>query len=240
MRRLCVLLLLALTLPGCFLVFEEHGKGGDDDDCVFPAGGGDDEPAPPPDPRDAVAPQRNPQALTCESFGGGGCNPECGPCPETTDLAPLPSWGFCFSGCEQLDETSCAADDSCRVIKDARCAVEGICLTDFLGCVATDQFIDRSVDCTTVTDADSCSRNPACSAYHEAGGCDLSAGDPTCSTPFRFCGPEGRGAGKCFEQAACDRAPPNCPLGTTPGVANGCFTDTCIPNDLCEPLPPKT
>lgn len=228
MRRLLVLILL---LPGCFVFFDEHGKGGDDD-CLLPPA--EDQPLPGPRTSPAAL-QRNPQTLQCQVVGGGGtCNPECGPCPETA-LAPIPTWGFCFSACESLDEAACEADRSCRVIKDAQCAIDGTCETDFLGCVATDQQVD-SVDCTQVTDGDSCSRSSECTAYHVSGGCSILSGDESCVTEFAFCGPEGRGAGRCFEQAACDRTPPNCPAGTTAGVADGCFTDTCIPNDLCEPI----
>jgi hypothetical protein len=230
------LLVLALLIPGCF--FTEHGKGGgmgDDDDCILPPV--QEEDTPKPGLRlEPVQPQRNPQTLTCQTFSGGGCNPECGPCPET-DLAPPPSWGFCFSACEQLDEATCETDETCRVIKDATCSIFGDCLTDFLGCVSTDQFQDPSLDCTTITDADSCSRNPACTAYHVSGGCTITQNEPTCESRFAFCGPEGRGSGNCTEQAACDRLPPNCPSGTTPGVENGCFTDTCIPNEFCEGVP---
>jgi len=232
--RLVILAFAVVTLPGCFLFFDEHGSGGDDD-CLFPA---EDQPAPPPGPRSSpVASQRNPQTLTCEQLNGGGtCNPQCGPCP-LADLAPLPTWGFCFSGCESLDENQCESDASCRVIKDAECSISGSCLTDFLGCVTTDQVTDPQIDCTTVTDADSCSRNPACTAYHVAGGCPIVNNEPTCSNEFAFCGPEGHGAGRCFDQAACDRTPPACPAGTTPGVADGCFTDVCIPDALCEAIP---
>jgi len=234
MQRLLTVLLVAVTLPGCFLVFDEHGKGGGDDDCLLPPA--EDQPL--PGPRTSpVAPQRNPVTLSCQVVGGGGtCNPDCGPCPETA-LAPIPSWGFCFSACESLDEATCAEDPTCRVIKDAECAISGSCLTDFLGCVATDQFTDAQVNCTAVTDGDSCSRNPACTAYHVSGGCSILTNDESCVTEFAFCGPEGRGAGRCFDQAACDRTPPVCPAGTTPGVADGCFTDVCIPNSLCEPAP---
>ena len=144
---------------------------------------------------------------------------------------------FCFSACESLDEATCVDDPACRVIKDARCAIDGTCETDFIACVATDQFVDPSINCTTVTDGTSCSQNPACTAYHTSGGCSITSGDPSCVTQFEFCGPEGRGAGQCFAQAACDRVAPACPQGTTAGVANGCFTDACIPNDLCEAQP---
>lgn len=221
---------LVLTLSGCFILFDEHGKGGGGDDCLVPA---TDE----PQPGALAAPQRNPFDLSCQSFGGT-CDPACGPCPETgAALAPLPSWGFCFSSCESHDEATCETDDRCRVIKDARCAIDGTCVTDFLGCVEIDQFVDVLVDCTLVTDAETCSRNPACTGYYEPNGCSILQNGPACGASFAFCGPEGRGAGRCFDQAACDRLPPACPAGTTPGVADGCFTDTCIPNAQCEPVP---
>jgi hypothetical protein len=46
--------------------------------------------------------------------------------------------------------------------------------------------------------------------------------------------PEGRSPGKCFAQATCDRVAPACPPNARPGIENGCFTDACIPVDLCE------
>lgn len=244
MHRLLALVVVALTLPGCFVFFDEHGSGGgDDDDCAFPAEGdgeGEGGELPPGAPRTSVALQRNPQTLACEALGGGPgtCNPQCGPCPDaSSELAPLPSWGFCFSSCESLDEPACESDPTCRVIKDAECAISGTCATDFLACVVTDQFTDASVDCTQVTDADSCSRNPGCTAYHLSTDCTLDNNDPTCTAEFAFCGPEGTGAGRCFEPTTCKRAAPSCPAGTTPGVANGCFTDACIPDELCEAIP---
>ncbi len=236
MHRLVVLVVI-LTLPGCFLFFDEHGSGGDD--CLIDVPNTDfEEPSQPPPSL------RNPEDLQCQSFGGGGdtCDPNCGPCPlvgSEVALAPIPSWGICDGFCDTLDEASCAANDSCRVIKDARCAVEGTCETDFVMCAAMDQFVDKSIDCTTITDGQRCSQNPSCTAFHRESTCPRhdSPVPPPCTRAFAFCGDEGIAPGKCFEQAICDRLPPNCPSGTTPGVANGCFTDVCIPDDLCELAP---
>lgn len=243
MHRLLALAVVTATLPGCFLFFDDHGKGGEQ--CLLPPNGDDV----PPQPGEAQpAPQRNPDTLVCQSFGGGGtCDPACGPCPlsgeegtPTDALAPLPSWGFCIGQCESLDEATCETDANCRVIRDARCAVSGDCLTDFVGCVATDQFVDQSIACVAATDGQSCSLNPDCTAYHRENICGggLPREDPPqeCSSDFAFCGPEGGDPGRCHEPAACDRLPPNCPTGTTPGVADGCYTDICIPDDLCELL----
>lgn len=215
----------SLAIPGCLLYFDDGGKS-----CQLDA-----------EPTIAAA-QRNPELLTCESFGGGGpCDPACGPCPAstqegTTALAPLPSWGFCGSSCEGLGEADCSGRDDCRVVKDVRCAIGLDCLTDFLGCFPTDQFVDPAVECTAAPDGETCSRNPACTAYHRVDPCPL---DGQCPREFVLCMPEGVSPGLCFEEALCDRIPPACPSGTTPGVANGCYTNACIPLELCEDTPPK-
>src|SRR5258706_4328794 len=111
------------------------------------------------------APLRNPDNLTCQSFGPP-CDPTCGLCPATgADIAPIPSWGVCGSSCDSLDQATCAARSDCRVALDLRCAVAGNCATDFVGCFATDMAIDPSVDCLHATTGDSCSRSPACTAF---------------------------------------------------------------------------
>jgi hypothetical protein len=222
----CLFLVACLVLPAC--LFTEHGTGGDDDDdCLEVPTGAEDLASEP-------APQRNPEQLTCESFGGFPCNPDCGPCPlGGEESQPAVSWGFCGSFCEGLDEKSCEVDPGCRVAKDVACAVSGTCETDFVGCFPTDQFT-TTVACTQALDGQTCSQDPACTAFHRNDPCPL---DAPCPLQFAFCLPEGQGPGKCFEQAACERLPPQCPSGTVAGVANGCFTDACIPEDLCEPAP---
>jgi hypothetical protein len=248
MHRLVALALATSVLPGCFIFFDEHGKGGDQ--CLLPPGDDVPEPRPGAEP----APQRNPHNLMCESFGGGPgtCDPNCGPCPlgegETdpkespNGLAPLPSWGFCNGSCEALDEATCETEATCRVIRDARCAVSGLCETDFVGCVATDQFIDSSMSCNQITDGETCSRNPSCTAFHRENACGgLPFRDspipPPCMAEFAFCADENSDPGRCQEQAICDIPTPPCPSGTTAGVADGCFTGVCIPDDLCELAP---
>jgi hypothetical protein len=221
---------LAASLSGCLLFFDDRGG----KSCALT------------DQADiAPAPLRNPDNLLCQSFGGGSCDPACGPCPEQTQtgggkggaLAPIPSWGFCGSTCDSLDEATCSANINCRVVKDASCAVAGNCLTDFIGCFPTDTAIDNTVDCARATDGDTCSRSNACTALHRSEACPL-ATDAVCPRDFAMCIPEGGTPGKCFATALCDSAGPACATGTTAGVANGCFTGVCIPNDLCEPPPP--
>lgn len=218
MRYLILLAMILGLAPGCMLVFDDGGSG--DDVCLAGA----------PEAASLPAPQRNPDTLSCESFGGG-CDLGCGPCPAAA-FAPIPSWGFCNGACEMLTEAACAKDAGCRVVKDAACAVSGGCLTDYLGCFPTDQMTDPAIDCFAARDGFACSRSAACTAYHRAGPIAL---DPVADRPFAMCGPEGQAPGTCFGQVVCRALAPQCPSGTLPGVASGCYTGACIPIDVCEP-----
>jgi hypothetical protein len=225
--RYLVLLATALVLTsGCALIFDDDGgSGGDDDVCAFDT----------PLPGAALPPQLNPETLTCESFGGGGggCNPECGPCAELT--APARPWGFCGGTCEALSETACAADPACRVVKDAACAVYGDCTTDFLGCFPTNQFTVPELDCFAANDGAACSLSPACTAYHR----DLPSGLETVfQRTFAMCTPEGKSPGACIGKVTCRAVAPACLPGTTPGIESGCYTGACIPLDVCGPILP--
>ncbi len=162
---------------------------------------------------------RNPSDLTCEAFGACG------------NGLPTPTWGSCGNQCDPLDETACAADDKCRIVRDARCAISGTCETDFLGCLPTDD-VQANVACVGA-DAETCSRDPACIAYHlTSDGCGLDGG---CGHVFVMCMPADVSSGRCFDPVTCADAPPACASGKTPGVADGCYTGACIPTGLCEP-----
>jgi hypothetical protein len=197
--------------------------------CFFFEGGGgsnlcgDDT----PDPRLAervIAPDhppeplRDPESLTCEPVGGCGQGP---------------SWASCSTACDALDEATCALQAECRVVRDVRCAVDGTCETDFMGCFPTDRLPDPAVDCLRATDGETCSRSAECTAFH----CNERCPDPPCPRPFALCMPEGAAPGRCFDPVACRALPPPCPSGTVPGVVDLCFSGACIPNDLCEPAP---
>jgi hypothetical protein len=223
MRSLVSSIVLLCALPGCLLYFD-----GPDDQCPV-------RDLPAAEPAQSL---RNPELLTCEFFGGGGtCDPACGPCPALatarTPTPPLPSWGVCGSSCEGEGEASCAAREDCRVVRDVVCAVEGTCETDFVGCFATDMFVDPTVECFAAVDGTSCSRNPACTAFHRNA---CSPADPSCPREFSLCMPEGGTPGRCFEPVACDALPPPCPVGTQPGVLGACYSGACIPDQDCEKL----
>jgi len=222
--RIASLVAVLMFAPGCFWVFDDRGSG--DDQCDLVAA------------QELVAdpaPLRNPETLSCQSFGTG-CDPACGPCPLADPSQPIPTWGFCGHSCEQLTETACSADPSCRVIKDVRCLLGRDCTTDFLGCFPTDQGIDNSIDCFAAEDGATCSRSNACVAMHRADCSGAANIPPECVRTFALCAPEGADIGRCHEVATCDVPTPACGVNETAGVANGCYTGACIPDDVCEPL----
>ncbi len=58
---------------------------------------------------------------------------------------------------------------------------------------------------------------------------------------YAQCVPDGGGGGdpgSCTGFVACDALPPACPVNTTPGLLNGCWTGYCIPNSACGPNDP--
>jgi len=220
MRYLVLLATILGLIPGCVLVFDGH----DDDDGVCVGT---------PEPASLPAPQRNPDTLTCDSFGGG-CDLGCGPCAEAA-FAPIPTWGACNGKCESLTEGACAQDPGCRVVKDAACSISGGCLTNYVGCFAIDLQSDPTIDCFAATDGFTCSRSAACTAYHRTTSAPNTIAQVT--RPFALCTPEGKAPGTCHGALTCTQPAPKCPTGARPGVAGGCYTGACIPLDLCEPVP---
>jgi hypothetical protein len=219
-----------LAVPGCLLFFDDGGSR--PDQCLV----GDE-----PEIADELL-LRDPSSLACQSFGGGRpCDPACGPCPEDVPaepekgaalIPPIPSWGLCQSTCESRTAAACAAAPECRVIRDVRCAIDGTCETDFMMCVALDMAPDPSLACNEQRDGWACSRNPSCSALHERLPCPING--PCDRSPFVMCVNEETSPGRCFDPVICAALPPACPAGTQPGVANGCYTGACIPNEFCE------
>jgi hypothetical protein len=216
----------ACLASGCVFIFD--GDDTDDNDtCQFREDTGV--------PTIAPAPLRDPGNLTCQSIGGPGCDPACGPCPLATAVPPptppIPSWPICGHVCEGKDANACEADPQCRVVKNADCTFGPLdCFTDYLGCFPIDTQPQPNVDCFAA-DAWDCSRSSSCTAYHSVEACP----DGECARPFELCVPEGVSPGQCYLPVACDAAPPPCGAGKTPGIENGCYTGACIPQHLCAP-----
>lgn len=223
--KVAVLILALVPVAGCSLYL-----GGDDDDC---------------EPWGVGSPQelRNPETGACEAFGGGGWG--CDDTPVATADIAAPDWGYCYNQCTGLDEGSCQDAPGCRAVYAGDCP-EG------LDCFATTYYYAECWDTAPSgpiqgggcygLDAQECSRHDDCVAHHYPGpepecppnaDCDIAWPQPA---NFEACAPESTNPdGSCYEQTACDAAPPACPAGTVPGVANGCYTGACIAYQACEP-----
>ncbi|HLU68346.1 MAG TPA: hypothetical protein VKZ63_18810, partial [Kofleriaceae bacterium] len=154
--------------------------------------------------------------------------------------APPPTWGYCESQCTGLDELTCIDTAGCRAIYVAGA---------FGDCWSTDQNGPIQGGGCAGLDAYECSRHDDCSAVH---GVLEAFGEPEEDAPefaigigaFESCIPE-KGScdadpescepipGSCEGEAICPMAPPDCPSGTTPGIAGGCYTGYCIPLADC-------
>lgn len=210
---------VAFALAGCFIHAEETHD--DPPTCTLV------------DQSDGIPPERrSPYDLMCKPFGAP-CSDVDGD-PTSAHVPPIPTWAECESECAELDEHTCAERSDCRVVRNAYCAFEGVCITDFVGCFPTDQQVDTSISCTGA-DAWECSRNPNCTAWHDPLDCPPNALVDQCPRQFIVCTPEGTIPGSCSGHIACDQAPPQCPAGTTPGISGGCYTRACIPLDRCSP-----
>ena len=184
--------------------------------CILHTGSADDQCS---DLEPAPVQLVDPVTLFCQSFSTGPRCP-CGVACPAIAAVPIPSWGACDSACSALDETACAASTDCRVALDwAKHFTTG---NDFLGCFPLDT--NRTTLSCGSLDAQACSTSAGCSALYE-----VANGD----TRFKECIPEGQQPGSCTEAASCDRAAPTCPTNTMPGVANGCYTGACIPDQFC-------
>lgn len=221
--RLASLLAFAVLLPACQLYFTDDDDD-DDDPCLYPPQG--------------TIPQRlvNPESLACQTFTQPTCDDQCGPCPLAGAIY-IPPWGECSSPCVGLDETACMADDQCRVARSySNYYTPWTGVDDFMGCYPLNTGPVPDVQRCEGLDAEQCAWQSDCTALYDGapGQCSGVAPEACIGAQFRECIPAARtDPGECAP-AACRQAPPACPSGTTPGVADSCYTGACIPNDFCE------
>ncbi len=220
--RLALALALSTSLAaGCYY----------EDDCVTLQGNQGADPLPG---------QRNPYSGQCEYFGGGGggsgttCGDYGGPAePQAADQAPIPDWGFCDGFCEGLVEADCLQAEECRGSYIDSCGGACDAAPSFNQCWAITPGGGFSVDGCNTYDAEECARHNECAAVHGLG----PAGGV--GSFFACINEPGGGAppGSCVGDALCEIVPPECPDGTTPGIADNCYTGFCIPFDECDVLP---
>ncbi|RMH37749.1 MAG: hypothetical protein D6689_20660 [Deltaproteobacteria bacterium] len=160
---------------------------------------------------------------TCVPEGSGELCTSDADCPYGTYCdeasgACVGSWtctddGDCGPGYECDDRGTCVPSP---------CTDDSQCLE---GCVCVDGTCEETGTCSA--DAD-CGEGMKCDK------------DRNTCTPCGADGCEPVNPGNCYEPAVCEIAPPVCPSGTLPGVADGCYTGVCIPEALCPDEPPFT
>ena len=221
MRFASIVATLALV-PACQLYFTGDDSG-DDDPCVYAAA------IQPGYPQRLV----NPESLACQTFVQSSCDDECGPCPGGAIY--IPPWGECNSPCVGMSESACMADSQCRVAR-SHSEYYSQSADDFMGCYPLDTGPAPDVERCEGLDAEGCAWQSDCTALYEGtpGQCNAFAPEQCFGAQFQQCITESRtDPGECAP-ASCRQATPTCPTGSTPGVANGCYTGACIPNDFCE------
>jgi len=156
---------------------------------------------------------RHDDLVTCP--GGGDC---CQMPVINSTTQPV----ACDGPCVTLDETSCASAWQCYVARDVAAFYRGA-PDSFLGCFPrTPSWTSHACEFRS---ADTCPSDGTCAGLYEQ----------SSSATFVGCVDETLIAGSCTEVATCMKPPPSCPADRTPGVAAGCYTGACIPNDLCAP-----
>jgi len=162
----------------------------------------------------------DPESLFCETFLIPGCDEDCGVCePPPEDL---PSWAVCESRCFGYNEEMCLGASGCRVARYRAgyySQLEQDPLPSFQGCYPLDTNPGAATDCHDLS-AQDCSRYDYCTYLVEF----ESMGE---------CIRENQIAGRCSDQVTCTTPPPSCPPDTTPGIADGCYTGSCIPTSYC-------
>jgi hypothetical protein len=93
-----------------------------------------------------------------------------------------------------------------------------------------------SCSATCIPDSNQCDVIDCGPGYDCVQTCDVAENDMQWCTSQ--CIPSNTDPGSCIGAVTCDQAPPPCPLGTTAGVTNGCYTGYCIPDADCGPNDP--
>ncbi len=179
----------------------------------------------------------NPTQLGCYS------DTDCGPgytCTASTECLPPPGCDpatgqacppVCYGKCEPI-QPSCGGID---------CGYGYHCEEQCYPCDPTDPNGTCMSQCDAVCVPDQvygCEVVDCAPGYHCeelcTGACEPNGGACPPTTCQATCLPDQPiDPGNCDEQVICAVAPPACPIGTVPGVINGCYSGFCIPTNEC-------
>jgi hypothetical protein len=140
----------------------------------------------------------------------------------------------------------CAPDDTCYGV----CVPKDPNSCDTVDCGAGAHCQEQCYPCDTQTPGGCMSQcQPMCIPDTTCASVDCGPGytcEETCSggangqpgTCYPQCVPTHNDPGSCTGNVSCAMPPPACPVGSTAGIANGCYTGYCIPNADCTPHDP--
>jgi len=178
---------------------------------------------------------------------GNGNGNELWGCWDTAPSGPVQG------ACENLDAHECSRHDNCVAIYEQsspnavtqfdHCAAEPASSCAAVDCAPgfhCEQQCDPSAPnamCGAVCVADqTCASVDCAPGYTCADVCTTGPNGQTVCSPT--CVPTSHDPGQCTGAVICGMPAPACPAGTTPGIANGCYTGYCIPNSACSPGDP--
>ena len=149
--------------------------------------------------------------------------------------------------CAGLDAYTCSQTDRCVAVHAFSCG-------DLNGEQDPDGFVEPACEAGPFvvcggepSDVDGCYGDNDCDAGSHCNAAEIclpppgsgsgACPDDQCDAPvpavcYGYC-VANTDPGECEGEVFCDALAPSCPMGTTPGIANGCWTGHCISLDLC-------
>jgi hypothetical protein len=224
--------------------------------CAGTSGGGDSSGAPAEDSAERAP---NPGWGACESICTGldedsclatdGCRGIYGAGIDSTEFLECWATGpdkILIEDCTGLDSYTCSQSDTCIAVHQTNCDgsngeqdpnpdgfQEPACTPGlFISCGNEGPSPDGCYGDNECDPGSHCNAAEICLPPPGGGACPEGNCDAVPTVCYGYCVPD-NDPGECEGEVLCDSIAPNCPVGTTPGIANGCWTGECISLDLC-------